>query len=269
MLDKGQGYSQVELGQRIFYRLLCGACLKGERVPTPWQTIVSHILAAHPEIQVFAEPKPLPEEDWAHVLRTAQLGLPGSPGEEFLRKREITLRVASDYGVGYLASDQWHEKSKHGWLVFPASNPDGKLLNLHAGAVHAIPRYGNIRHWSKVHNQCGGLLGGPLLHSSHIRTAFDKKPLAIICDEPIDALRLCRPEWGKYPMAAFNEFRIFWPWMESVGQIFLCSRTGGWGRSARSCVAFGIRTRKIDLSRGVDWPVEWDLREKAGPHSLW
>lgn len=88
--------------------------------------------------------------DLAELLASYQEALPGSPGEAYLRQRGIPLGIARRYGVGYAALGKWAHPArdwKGGRLVFPHTNPDGRLINLYGRAVGAdaeVPK--GVRH---------------------------------------------------------------------------------------------------------------------------
>lgn len=86
----------------------------------------------------------------AHLLQKYQAALPGSWGEEYLRRRKIPLDLARRYGVGYAPPGEWAHAVrdwKFGRLVFPHTGPDGHLLNLYGRAVGSnekVPK--SLRH---------------------------------------------------------------------------------------------------------------------------
>ena len=74
----------------------------------------------------------------AQLLEKYQAALPGSWGEEYLRRRKIPLELARRYGVGYAPPGEWAHTArdwKFGRLVFPHTGPDGHILNLYGRAV--------------------------------------------------------------------------------------------------------------------------------------
>jgi hypothetical protein len=76
--------------------------------------------------------------DLAGLLERYQADLPGSLGEEYLRRRKIPLDLALRYGVGYARPGQWTHAArdwKFGRLVIPHTRPDGQLVNLYGRAV--------------------------------------------------------------------------------------------------------------------------------------
>ena len=81
-------------------------------------------------------PKPS-RDDLPDLLRTYQKALPGSLGEEYLKRRGIPLEVAQRCGVGYAAPGTWAHPArdwKWGRLVFPHTDPAGRLVNLYGRA---------------------------------------------------------------------------------------------------------------------------------------
>ena len=74
----------------------------------------------------------------AHLLEKYQAALPGSWGEEYLRRRKIPLELAQRYGLGYAPPGEWAHAArdwKFGRLVFPHTDPNGYILNLYGRAV--------------------------------------------------------------------------------------------------------------------------------------
>lgn len=74
----------------------------------------------------------------AQLLEKYQASLPGSWGEEYLKRRKIPLELAQRYGVGYAPPGQWAHTArdwKFGRLVFPHTDPAGHILNLYGRAV--------------------------------------------------------------------------------------------------------------------------------------
>ncbi|MBN9393148.1 MAG: toprim domain-containing protein [Chloroflexi bacterium] len=72
------------------------------------------------------------------LLEKYQAALPGSWGEEYLKRRKIPLELARRYGVGYAPPGQWAHTArdwKFGRLVFPHTDPGGHILNLYGRAV--------------------------------------------------------------------------------------------------------------------------------------
>lgn len=72
------------------------------------------------------------------LLEKYQAALPGSWGEEYLKRRKIPLELAQRYGVGYAPPGQWAHSArdwKFGRLVFPHTDPAGHILNLYGRAV--------------------------------------------------------------------------------------------------------------------------------------
>lgn len=83
-------------------------------------------------------------------MASYQETLPGSPGKAYLRQRGIPLELAQSYGVGYAAPGKWAHLArdwKGGRLVFPHTDPEGRLINLYGRAVgtdEEVPK--GVRH---------------------------------------------------------------------------------------------------------------------------
>lgn len=65
------------------------------------------------------------------LLEEWQQALPGSPGEDYLRKRAIPLAVAQELGAGFLPAGQAMAPNAYGpRVVFPHQLPGGQVVNL-------------------------------------------------------------------------------------------------------------------------------------------
>lgn len=75
--------------------------------------------------------------DLEKLLRSFQENLPGSPGEEYLRERGISLEVAQQYGAGFAAKGAWPNRRGRGLprVVFPLTDPQGRLMNIYGRAT--------------------------------------------------------------------------------------------------------------------------------------
>jgi DNA primase len=99
--------------------------------------------------------------DLAEILAGYQQALMGDDqgarwAREYLERRRIPLELAQEYGVGYAAAGRWihlddkgHEVRgwKWGRIVFPHTDPLGRLVNLYGRAIGSnekVPK--NLRH---------------------------------------------------------------------------------------------------------------------------
>lgn len=160
------------------------------------------------------EPKTRP--DLAALLTELQQALPGSWGEEYLRRRGIPLELARAHGVGYAAAGKWpHLKDgrpvrqwRWGRLVFPHTNPAGEVINLYGRAVGSndkVPKTERHDH-----------LPGP-------KGVFNARALnaetVIICEGVFDALSLMA---AGYPnsCAIFGVDGLRWEWVRAKRLVF-------------------------------------------------
>ncbi|MCZ6895072.1 MAG: CHC2 zinc finger domain-containing protein [Gammaproteobacteria bacterium] len=82
-------------------------------------------------------PRPA-RDDLAELLKGCRAALPGSLGEEYLRRRRIPIELAQRYGVGYAASGTWPGRGwKWGRVVFAHTDPDNVVINLYGRAVES------------------------------------------------------------------------------------------------------------------------------------
>ena len=97
-------------------------------------------------------PKPIKPArgDIASLLKRYQDNLPGSWGEEYLKRRKIPYDLAEFFGVGYAPPDEWAHSSRDwrwGRLVVPHTTPMGEVVNLYGRAVGSdakVPKH--VRH---------------------------------------------------------------------------------------------------------------------------
>lgn len=122
----------------------------------------------------------------------------------YLRWRGISKETALRFGLGYAGIWKWPQKGKNGrlarqWklgrLVFPHTDPKGKILNLYGRAIGA----NNVPHKDRHDN-----LPGP-------KGAFNAiamtAPEVFLCEGPFDALSLLEagyPASAIFGIAGFN-----------------------------------------------------------------
>lgn len=155
-------------------------------------------------------------------LAEFQAALPGSPGEQYLKRRGIPLEVAQACGVGYAAPGKWPHKGrdwKRGRVVFPHTDPEGRVVNLYGRAVggEEVPK--GLRH---------DHLPGP-------RGVFNARALqgdtVFVCEGVFDALSLMA---AGYPnaVAIFGVDGLKWPWFRAVRRLVFALDLDQRGREA-------------------------------------
>jgi len=160
------------------------------------------------------EPKERPELE--KVLQELQAALPGSLGEEYLKRRGIPLELARACGVGYAACGRWPHLAKGrpvrqwkwGRLVFPHTNPAGEVVNLYGRAVGSnekVPK-------EERHDHLPGVKG-----------VFNAKALTsdtvFICEGVFDALSLMAAGYHD-AVAIFGVDGLRWEWVKAKRIVF-------------------------------------------------
>lgn len=153
--------------------------------------------------------------DLAEMLSAFQAALPGSWGEEYLRRRRIPLELARAYGVGYAPPGRWPHRRrdwKWGRLVFPHTNPAGEVVNLYGRAVGSdtkVPK--DMRHD----------------HLPGAKGVFNAQALAgdtvFICEGAFDALSLIAAGY-KEACAIFGVTGLKWEWVRAKRIVFCLDR---------------------------------------------
>lgn len=152
-----------------------------------------------------------------------QAALPGSPGEEYLKRRRIPLELAQACGVGYAARGKWPHRGrdwKWGRVVFPHSDPEGRVVNLYGRAVgpdERVPK--EIRHDHLPGPK--GIFNARALHGD---TVF-------VCEGVFDALSLMA---AGYPnaVAIFGVDGLRWTWFRAVRRLVFALDLDERGREA-------------------------------------
>lgn len=125
-------------------------------------------------------------KDPLELLPKFQNALANSTGERFLTMRGIPLDLAKKYGLGYAEFGAWPhinggsliKQTKLGRLVFPCTDPNGKLLNLYGRAIGTDVPIGDCHDHLPLAKK--GLFNGSAV----------KNQTVIICRDPLDALTL-------------------------------------------------------------------------------
>jgi len=166
---------------------------------------------AHEAVQ-----EPRPKTDLLPVIKELQRALPGSLGEEYLKRRGIPLEVALAYGTGYAAYGKWPHLAngkpvrqwKWGRVTFPHTNPKGEVINLYGRAVGAdnkVPKEQRHDHLPGPK----GVFNGPALNAETV----------YICEGVFDALSLIT---AGYPnaVAIFGVNGLRWDWVKAKRLVF-------------------------------------------------
>lgn len=190
-------------------------------------------------------PPPPPVEpvrdDLPGLMERFREALPGSWGERYLEYRGIPVEVALEYGVGYALPGEWPGRGwKGGRLVFPHTDPDGRIVNLYGRAVAKgeVPKKlkhdhlrGNKGYWNTAALREGS---GPLY----------------VCEAALDALALiaCGIPDGR-AVAIFGTHGWRWEWLpEDVRRIVVATDADDGGQKTRREVGDGARLRGIEVA---------------------
>jgi hypothetical protein len=169
-------------------------------------------------------PKPS-RDDLPDLLRTYQKALPGSLGEEYLKRRGIPLEVAQRCGVGYAAPGTWAHPArdwKWGRLVFPHTDPAGRLVNLYGRAVGANEKVPKAdRHDHLPGNK--GYFNAPAMRHG-------EGPL-FVCEGAFDALSLLTAGY-KRVVAIFGVEGWRWEWAKDIRQLVFAMDADKAGQTA-------------------------------------
>jgi DNA primase len=198
--------------------------------------------AAPPEPRPTPPPPPITpaRTDLDEHLARFQAALPGSLGEEYLKRRGIPLELAQRYGLGYAARGQWPHASrdwKWGRLVVPHHTPTGELANLYGRAVgedQKVPK--EIRH--------GHLPGNKAYFNPAALSAGDGP--VYVCEGAFDAMALIAAGCER-TVAVFGLSNIRWDWLTGVSGIVFALDADHSGISARSKLTMEAWARGKDV----------------------
>ena len=207
----------------------------GRRHPSKGKTLPTY---TRPLRKPEKTPKPS-RDDLPDLLRTYQKALPGSLGEEYLKRRGIPLEVATRCGVGYAAPGTWAHPArdwKWGRLVFPHTDPSGRLVNLYGRAVGSdekVPK-------SKRHDHLPGEKG--YFNAAALQTG--EGPL-FVCEGGFDALSLIAAGCSRV-VAIYGVDGWRWEWARDVRELVFAmdaDEAGGkWKELARQAI---LRGKKV------------------------
>ena len=168
--------------------------------------------------------------DLAGLMARYQATLPGSPGEEYLGRRGISLELAQRYGAGY-------GKDKHGIerVIFPHTSPSGEILNIYGRAVSDGIK---LKHKHMAGNK--GIFNAQALHNG----------MVFICEAPFDALSLIAAGHENV-CAIFGNTGLSnkWEWVKSKVLIFCFDNDKGgekWRQLAAEATLNGKRVYYLE-----------------------
>jgi DNA primase len=151
-------------------------------------------------------------QDLVQCLAAFQAALPGSRGAAYLRQRGIPLALAQRAGVGYAAPGTWPHPArdwKGGRLVFPHTDPDGRLVNLYGRAVGTAAQVPK----AKRHDHLPGEKG----YFNAIALQVGDGPL-FVCEGAFDALSLMAAGVPRV-VAIFGVHGWRWAWARAVREL--------------------------------------------------
>lgn len=189
-----------------------------------------------------APAKRQPSLNLVELVEKYQAALPGSWGEEYLRRRKIPLELALRYGVGYAPPGQWVHAVrdwKFGRLVIPHTGPDGQVVNLYGRAVGSNDKVPKAARHDHLPGEKGyfnaGVLGqlpgaepvaGYTLPDQWQSVRPDGQELqaleplepVFICEGPFDALSLLASGQGRV-VAIFGVNGWRWEWTRRIDRL--------------------------------------------------
>lgn len=139
---------------------------------------------------------------------------PGSTPARYLAERGISLSLAQQFQVGYAPNGTWpHWKDgrpvrqwREGRIVFPHSNPSGKIINLYGRAIgRSVPKH--LRHAN---------LPGP---KGMFNASALLQPSVYVCEGVFDALSLLAAGYSNV-CALFGTYGLRWEWVQARTLIF-------------------------------------------------
>lgn len=162
------------------------------------------------------EPEPLPPSILAEYQEYCE-ALPGSLAEQYLAQRGIPLDLALRYGVGYARMGSWAHRDRNGkhirqWItghvVFPETDPQGRIVNLYARVVGSAPR--DYRHDHLPRPK--GWFNTPVINTAGGRL--------YITEGVFDALSLIAAgQWRTLAIIGVGGIR--WNWLEPAHQLVI------------------------------------------------
>ncbi len=234
---------RVDVATGRFNCFACGAWGYTEEARERWETERKQQSPARHEVQPARRPVPRsrlqkePEPICPNLLKillTFQEALSGRLGEEYLRRRGISLEIAERYGVGYAAGNTWPGRPwKWGRVVFPLTDPKGRIISMYGRAVGSnekVPK----QHRHDILSGSKGYFWGEALRCG-------EGPL-FVCEGPFDALALAAA--GCTRVTAILGVKGWrWEWARDVNEIVLALDGDRAGQEAWKQLAVGGRLR--------------------------
>ena len=152
------------------------------------------------------KPEPIAKPELAERLQEYQAALAGSPGEDYLKGRGISLALAQSVGVGYAVPGRWLGRGRCGRVVFPHTNPAGEVVNLYGRAVGEAPN--NLKHDHLPGQK--GMFNAPALLSEK----------CYITEGAFDAISFIAAGYAN-AAAVFGVDGMRWEWLRAR-QVVLC-----------------------------------------------
>jgi len=181
------------------------------------------------------KPEPVAKPELAERLQEYQAALDGSPGEEYLKRRGISLALAQSVGVGYAAPGQWcgrRECRQCGRVVFPHTNPAGEVVNLYSRGVGKVPQ--NLKHDHLPGPK--GIFNGPALLAEK----------CYITEGAFDAISFMAAGYSN-AAAVFGVDGMRWEWLRAR-QVVLCLDADATGQESWQKLALEGYTRGLEVS---------------------
>jgi hypothetical protein len=201
--------------------------------------------------------KPGPAQDLPGLLQQYQVALPGSWGEEYLRRRKIPLELAQLYGIGYAGPGKWAHSArdwKYGRLVMPHTRPDGEIVNLYGRAVGSNEKVPKALRHDHLQGEKGyfnaGVLG-PDFNRQNMDYLKSVRPdgqpeqnseAVFVCEGPFDALSLLAGG-QKRVVAIFGVNGWRWEWTRSARSLVFALDTDETGQKSWRELARQARLR--------------------------
>jgi DNA primase len=186
--------------------------------------------------------------DLAERLAEFQRALPGSPAQQYLESRGISLELAVRYGLGFAAYGKWpHLKDgkpvmqwRPGRVVFPQADPSGRVVNLYGRAIVRPGGECGVKH---------AFLPGAKGYFNTAALAHGDGPL-FVTEGAFDALALIAAGIPR-TVAIFGLSNLRWPWLAGVRSIvvaFDADRAGinGKARLIADCWGRGVTVLHLD-----------------------
>jgi len=178
------------------------------------------------------KPEPVAKPELAERLQEFQAALAGSPGEEYLKGRGISLALDQSAEVGYAAPGRWFGRGRCGRVVFPHTNPAGEVVNLYGRAVGKVPD--NLKHDHLPGHK--GMFNAPALLSEK----------CYITEGAFDAISFIAAGYAN-AAAVFGVSGMRWEWARAR-QVVLCLDADAVGQREWQRLALEGYTRGHEVS---------------------